>query len=63
MPDNIFTNELLDVIIYGPDQSSLTSSYGIFIVLKFIDHDLNKILHHNETSVNFTESQAIILLY
>jgi len=62
MEKNVFTTKLLNTILLSPSQSSLIGASGIFLVLSYVEYDLGHLLH-NESSVQFSEEHAVVLLY
>ena len=45
MPQNIFTNKLLDVIVAKKDGESFEKAKGIFFVLDYVPNDFKKMMN------------------
>jgi len=42
--DNIYVAQLIDVVVASPDRVTLDGAEGMFIVMEYVDNDLDKIL-------------------
>lgn len=60
--DNIYVAQLIDVVVASPDKVSLDDATGIFLVMEFVDNDLDKILK-NQSNLDFSEEHVIIITY
>ena len=56
MPGNVFTTKLLDIVVPIPSEDGTIT---IFLVMSFVDQDLNKVLKVK----NFSEEHMIIIFY
>lgn len=56
MPGNVFTTKLLDIVVPIPSENGIIT---IFLIMSFVDKDLNKVLKVK----NFSEEHMTIILY
>ena len=58
---SMFTTQLLDIVIASPDRKTLKNGSGIFLIMEFVENDLNKLLR--DTSVELSEDHVITITY
>jgi serine/threonine protein kinase len=57
----MFTTQLLDIIIASPDGKTLKNGTGIFLIMEYVENDINKLLR--DTSVKLSEDHIITIAY
>lgn len=62
MPGNMFTTQILDIIIEASSREDLDNFHDIFIVMEYVEHDLKAILTKRRPK-KFDEEHVISIIY
>ena len=62
MPQNIFTSQLLDVVVAKKEHEEFEEAQGLFFILDYVPNDFKKMMNEIEPA-NLTEPHVVIIVY